>query len=93
MADLTLADINNYLNGVNGVSKIEAGQACGIIGDVDAFLLTQAGNVTRYNTSSITKDNFLELYNEQYARNAETFVGIIIVSAILAKMMFYPTKL
>lgn len=103
MADLTLADINNYLKGLNGITKITSGTACATtsingagtiysITDADTFLLSQAGDASMYNTSSTTKDNFLELYKEQYARNTEAFIGIIIVGAILAKMMFYPTK-
>jgi len=36
------------------------------------------------------KDNFLTLYNDQYLRNLEVITGILFISAVLAKMMFYP---
>jgi hypothetical protein len=101
MTELTLDDVYNYLK---SGSKFTSANACtlaktNIVGDksytiteVDTFLLAQVENSSKYNTSSITKDNFLELYNEQYSRNLEAFVGILIVSAILAKMMIFPTK-
>ena len=102
--ELTLADIQRYLNTDN--FKFTANTPCNtkiqnIISDAsynisqaDTFLLKQIYTTTNsFNTSSTTRDNFLELYNEQYARNMETFVGILIISIILAKMMFYPTAM
>ena len=100
--ELTLDDVYNYLNSTN--NKFTSADGCtaikpNIVGDaayniieVDTFLLAQVENTTNYNTSSTTKDNFLELYNEQYSRNLEAFVGILIVGAILAKMMIFPPK-
>jgi len=99
--ELTLDDVYTYLNSTN---KFAINDYCdvvkeNIVGDasyniikVDDFLLAEAEKSSKYNTSSTTKDNFLELYNEQYSRNMEAFVGILIIGAILAKMMFYPTK-
>jgi len=105
--ELTLADINNYLNtrssffpvGGPGVSCTTVkpnikGDASYTITQVDDFLLNQIEKTNNsFNTSSTTKDNFLELYNEQYARNMETFIGILIISGILAKMIFYPNSI
>lgn len=110
MADLTIADIDNYLKGMNGVTKIALNDTCGCptgtetgcrtngagnkysVTDADSFLLNQILTKTNYYKSKTTKDNFLELYNDQYTRNVEVFVGILIVSGILAKMIFYPSK-
>jgi hypothetical protein len=39
---------------------------------------------------AMRKDNFLTLYNDQYLRNLEVITGILFISAVLAKMMFYP---
>ena len=100
MTELSLGDIKNYLNTKPSTTasalplcKDNIIKSSYTIKDADTFLLTQINTYNTYNTSSETKDNFLELYNEQYSRNMETFVGILIVGAILAKMMFYPTKL
>jgi hypothetical protein len=101
MTDLTLGDIKNYLKTAREAPGNQQGLALcqdnvirttHTIQDVDDFLLAEAEKSSKYNTSSTTKDNFLELYNEQYSRNMEAFVGILIIGAILAKMMFYPTK-
>jgi hypothetical protein len=78
-SELTLANIKSYL-----------GTSCNNAINADTFLLEKIKNGGLANEAN---DNFLELYNEQYARNMEAFVGILIVSAILAKMIFYPTKL
>lgn len=56
--------------------------------DIDKFMSSQI--IQTQTVQMTTKDNFLSLYNNQYARNVEVFVGILIVSGILAKMMFYP---
>ena len=101
--ELTLDDVYNYLN--NSQNKVTSNEGCQTehihisddtkkytMEDVDIFLLAQAENATNHNTSSTTKDNFLELYKKQYSRNLEAFVGILIISAILAKMMYFPTK-
>ena len=62
--------------------------------DADSFLLSRMNlAVITFNTSNTTNDNFLTLYNDQYARNTEALVGILIISAILAKMIFYPIKI
>ena len=85
MSELTLADIKNYLD-----TQALVDGPCNDAIAKDDFLLEKIKNGGLANEAN---DNFLELYNEQYAKNMEAFVGIIIVSAILAKMMFYPTKL
>jgi hypothetical protein len=99
MTDLTLGDIKNYLKTARdalgnqqALCQDNVIRTTHTIQDVDDFLLAEAEKSSKYNTSSTTKDNFLELYNEQYSRNMEAFVGILIIGAILAKMMFYPTK-
>ena len=92
--ELTLVDINNYLNGVDVASKIQLNETCTRIKNADDFLLKQIATTTNsFNASSTTMNNFLDLYNEQYSRNMEAFVGILIISAILAKMMFFPTSI
>ena len=50
---------------------------------------THIGNMTAH----IKNQNFLSLYNNQYHSNMELFLGIVIVSAVLAKMMFYPMNI
>lgn len=99
MAELTLESINEYL------IKVSAGGACSDnvkytnaagkevdndykFADIDKFMSSQI--IQTQTVQMTTKDNFLSLYNNQYARNVEVFVGILIVSGILAKMMFYP---
>ena len=81
-SELTLAGIKSYLD--------RQSLLCNDAKTADTFLLEKIKSGGLANEAN---DNFLELYNEQYARNMEAFVGILIVSAILAKMMFYPTKL
>jgi hypothetical protein len=98
MAELTLESINVYLN-----SSTATGGACSAnvvkdasstlvdnstLADIDKFMSSQI--IQTQTVQMTTKDNFLSLYNNQYARNVEVFVGILIVSGILAKMMFYP---
>jgi len=103
MSGLTLGDIKTYLTTTG--SKIIVGDSCTIaktniasntynIKDADAFLLSKMNlaHIT-FNTSNTTNDNFLTLYNDQYARNTEALVGILIISAILAKMIFYPISI
>ena len=96
MAELTLESINEYL------IKVSAGGACSsnvienasstldnsTLADIDKFMSSQI--IQTQTVQMTTKDNFLSLYNNQYARNVEVFAGILIVSGILAKMMFYP---
>lgn len=50
---------------------------------------THIGNMTAH----IKNQNFLSLYNNQYNSNVELFLGIVVVSAVLAKMMFYPMNI
>jgi hypothetical protein len=45
-----------------------------------------------YNTSTTRRDNWVSLYNEQYIENIELGFGILVISIILAKMMFFPIK-
>lgn len=100
MAELTLGDVKNYIidnrytTDKNCTDKADVNNLNSTIIGVDNFLLNQINTTTNsYNTSSTTKDNFLRLYNEQYERNMEAFIGILVVGGILIKMMFYPPKL
>ena len=95
---LTLSNIQTYLsNAVAGTTACDAIVSSTNISGADSFLLGQMNlaqsDVITFNTSNTTNDNFLTLYNDQYARNTEAFVGILIISAILAKMIFYPIKI
>lgn len=93
MPELTLDNIQQYLLNakVSDISGCNA-QLIGIntITDIDTFLLKQIEANTR---SYTRKGNFLDLYNSQYNKNIEIAIGILFVSAILAKMMFYPINL
>jgi hypothetical protein len=57
------------------------------ITDIDTFLMTTMNDLY---VPAMRKDNFLTLYNDQYLRNLEVITGILFISAVLAKMMFYP---
>lgn len=46
-----------------------------------------------YNTSNTRRNNWVSLYNEQYLENTELVVGIVVISIILAKMIFFPIKI
>jgi len=50
-------------------------------------------NTESYNTSNTRRDNWVSLYNEQYIENIQLGVGILVISIILAKMMFFPIKM
>ena len=96
MGSLTLDNIQQYLLNTN-VSDVSGCTAPLIpsvtdstITDIDTFLLKQIESNTR---SYTRKENFLDLYNNQYTKNTEIVVGILFVSIILAKMMFYPINL
>ena len=88
--ELTLESIETYLDNTPTLSSCSSN----VIGtktkfaDIDKFMSSQI--IQTQTVQMTTKDNFLSLYNNQYARNVEVFVGILIVSGILAKMMFYP---
>ena len=88
--------ISSSATTTTGIRTNAAGSAYTIV-DADSFLLGQMNlaqsDVITFNTSNTTNDNFLTLYNDQYARNTEALVGILIISAILAKMIFYPIKI
>ena len=96
MSGLTLSNIQTYLsNAVAGTTTCDAiVSSTTNISGADSFLLSRMNlAVITFNTSNTTNDNFLTLYNDQYARNTEALVGILIISAILAKMIFYPIKI
>ncbi len=57
------------------------------ITDIDTFLMTTMNELY---VPATRKDNFLTLYNDQYLNNLEIMTGILFISAVLAKMMFYP---
>lgn len=94
MTELTLNNIQTYLLNTSGPASCTASLINGVsnskITDIDTFLLEQIKDNT---TSYTRKGNFLELYNDQYNQNIEIAVGIFIISAVLAKMMFYPINL
>lgn len=100
---ITLNDIQNYLSIKQYLETInpETYKTCEIpivgeqnITNADSFLLDQIKNneakLAILNSSYILKNNFLSLYNDQYNRNMEIFIGILFVSGVLAKTMFYP---
>jgi hypothetical protein len=64
--------------------------------DADSFLREEISkneaSLSILNSSFEMKNNFLSLYNDQYDQNMELFVGILLISGVLAKMMFYPIK-
>jgi len=64
--------------------------------DADFFLREETADneatLSILNSSFEMKNNFLSLYNDQYDQNMELFVGILLISGVLAKMMFYPIK-
>ena len=85
MAELTLESINKYLANTHTGDCSDNDYK---FAEIDKFMSSQI--IQTQTVQMITKDNFLSLYNNQYARNVEVFAGILIVSGILAKMMFYP---
>jgi hypothetical protein len=100
---ITLDDIRNYLSlkqyleTTNPVTYKNCGST--IVGEntitnADSFLQKQIkkneANLAKLNSSYVLKSNFLSLYNDQYNRNVEIFIGILFVSGVLAKIMFYP---
>jgi hypothetical protein len=44
-------------------------------------------------TAKTTKNDFVALYNEQYTSTVELFIGIVVISLVLSKMVFYPMKI
>ena len=44
-----------------------------------------------YGTARILKNNFKNLYNKQYTKNATLIAGILLVSGVIIKMSFYET--
>lgn len=95
MSTLTIEDIRNYLSFQNYKDADNKYKQCNAtIRDADSFLLDQIrkneAKLSILSSSHVLKSNFLSLYNDQYNRNVEIFVGILIVSGVLAKIMFYP---
>ena len=97
---LTLDNIRQYLS-----MKQYTNKSCSenttlpsskTIVDADSFLRGETANneatLSILNSSFEMKNNFLSLYNDQYDQNMELFVGILLISGVLAKMMFYPIK-
>ena len=56
-------------------------------------LPTTIGSNAINQTAKTTKTDFVSLYNEHYSYNVELLVGITIITAVLAKMIFYPMKI
>ena len=102
---LTLDDIRKYLSmkqyidsnsGSNKLCSDATDLSSNTIVTADSFLLDEnaknEAKLSILNSSFEMKDNFLSLYNDQYEKNMELFVGILLVSGVLAKLMFYPIK-
>ena len=90
MTELTLENIHTFLTTAttgncnnDNISNVSPSK----ITDIDHFLMNSVGQT---NASPTRKDNFLTLYNDQYIRNLEIVGGILFISAVLGKMMFYP---
>jgi hypothetical protein len=103
---LTLDDIRKYLSmkqycaDSNCISNKQCSDSTDLssntITTADSFLLSEhaknEATLSILNSSFEMKDNFLSLYNDQYEKNMELFVGILLISGVLAKLMFYPIK-
>jgi hypothetical protein len=103
---LTIDDIRKYLSfkkycdGVDCSSNKLCSDATDLssntIVTADSFLLDEnaknEATLSILNSSFEMKDNFLSLYNDQYEQNMELFIGILLISGVLAKLMFYPIK-
>ena len=102
---LTLDDIRQYLSmkeyiDSNGINKLCSDNntlpSSNTIVTADSFLLGETtkneAKLSILNSSFEMKDNFLSLYNDQYEQNMELFIGILLISGVLAKLMFYPIK-
>ena len=103
---LTLDNIRQYLsmkqyiNSSTSTNKLCSDNATlpssNTIMNADSFLRGESAQneatLSILNSSFEMKNNFLSLYNDQYNKNMELFVGILLISGVLAKMMFYPIK-
>ena len=102
---LTLDDIRKYLSmkqyidstsGSNKSCSDATDLSSNTIVTADSFLLDETAKneakLSILNSSFEMKDNFLSLYNDQYEQNIELFIGILLISGVLAKSMFYPIK-
>jgi len=102
---LTLDNIRQYLSMKQYINSDTTNKLCSenatlpsskTIVDADSFLREETAkneaSLSILNSSFEMKNNFLSLYNDQYDQNMELFVGILLISGVLAKMMFYPIK-
>jgi len=103
---LTLDDIRKYLSmkqycdGADCASNKKCSDITDLssntIATADSFLLGEhaknEATLSILNSSFEMKNNFLSLYNDQYEQNMELFIGILLISGVLAKLMFYPIK-
>jgi hypothetical protein len=102
---LTLDDIRKYLSMKQYILDENSNKSCSdnatlpnssTIVTADSFLLDETAKneakLSILNSSFEMKDNFLSLYNDQYEQNMELFIGILLISGVLAKLMFYPIK-
>ena len=96
------SNINNFLTASTcNATKIDyCGQTS--VYDINTCLDTEIrlkerptilGSATYRHTAKTTKNDFVALYNEQYTYNVELFIGIVVISLVLSKMVFYPMKL
>ena len=99
------SDIDTYLtNAICGNPKIHAWDYCNnktSVYDINTCLDTAIksketptiiGSATYNHTAKTTKNDFVALYNEQYTSTVELFIGIVAISLVLLKMLFYPIK-
>lgn len=85
----------NYFSGCDGATDSSTGLN---MFQMDTCLTNTIKNYTQhldlsYNTSNTRRNNLVSLYNEQYLENTELVVGIVVISIILAKMIFFPIKI
>lgn len=102
---LTLDNIRQYLSMKQYINSTTSSNyncndatlpSSNTIMNADSFLRDESAkneaSLSILNSSFEMKKNFLSLYNDQYDQNMELFVGILLISGVLAKMMFYPIK-
>ena len=92
--DLTTAASSCY----SGVNKIQAESVFTMNQCLNELIThyelpTTIGSNPLNQTAKTTKTDFVSLYNEHYIYNVKLFVGITIIGAVLAKMIFYPMKI
>lgn len=93
-----------FLNTINNITNVNGIQQ---LNDIESEIIRQSNILdismnafnnlnpetlsSSNNTANVLKNNFKQLYNRQYFKNVEIFVGIVLISGIVCKMMFYET--